>query len=405
MKTLSNLLGQMWEADPNKSIWSLITKAWSTIRDQIGKDEAPLDQFLRIVCPQLNIASPETYLDLQRWNLSINEAGVPVLSRDCETPPSSFTTGLGNMTLSVEEIIALSQDSGYAQGYKPELNASTPTFLGRPPNQGTEKNTQANASTQAGATVPDYRVAARNKRRAKRQSATQAGVVAALQQQIVDKSFLPSPKSIPSPPRSTTSISYKSTPDLHTLAQYHSYQSPATMNTEPYDNLTHVAEPSFSFAEKAAMTQFEAAFTQCTNAWRRGNNEVVLQDNLQVRFDAMLLQYFQRKLIEEVGVPVALTFSDSNSDPQTLVQMPQPEGPQAHPQTQSRTVAQTETSEQTTAKAGEPAVGAKKAPRPMNCWIIFRDRMHKKLKGDHPVLSVQQICKQSILTLSLTSLY
>jgi hypothetical protein len=34
-----------------------------------------------------------------------------------------------------------------------------------------------------------------------------------------------------------------------------------------------------------------------------------------------------------------------------------------------------------------------KAPRPMNCWIIFRDVMHKQLKFDNPELSVQEICK------------
>ncbi|CAN9280096.1 unnamed protein product [Alternaria alternata] len=45
MKKLSNLIGLLWETDPNKSLWSLMTKAWSAIRDQIGKDRAPLDQF------------------------------------------------------------------------------------------------------------------------------------------------------------------------------------------------------------------------------------------------------------------------------------------------------------------------------------------------------------------------
>jgi hypothetical protein len=166
------------------------------------------------------------------------------------------------------------------------------------------------------------------------------------------------------------------------------------MDTSTYFNLTPAAETSFSFAEETAvLSQFEAAFNQCTNAWRDGNTEAVLQDNLQVRFGGMLLQYFQRKLVEEVGAPVALTFSDSNFGPQTLVHMPQPEESQALRQAQSETVAQTETSEQTTTKAGEPRVGAKKAPRPMNCWILFRARMYKKLKTEQPVLSVQQICK------------
>jgi hypothetical protein len=31
----------------------------------------------------------------------------------------------------------------------------------------------------------------------------------------------------------------------------------------------------------------------------------------------------------------------------------------------------------------------------MNCWIIFRDAMHKQLKAESPHLTVQQICKSS----------
>jgi hypothetical protein len=35
----------------------------------------------------------------------------------------------------------------------------------------------------------------------------------------------------------------------------------------------------------------------------------------------------------------------------------------------------------------------KNPPRPMNCWLLFRDDMHKKLKASNPELSVQAICK------------
>jgi hypothetical protein len=183
MKKLSFIIGQMWEVEPNKSMWLLITKAWSIIRDQIGKARAPLDEFLRLVCPHLNITSPETYLEVLGWEVSIDEEGAPKLSRNRDTPSSSTIVGLVNTTVSVEEIIAYSLYMGYAQGYVPELNTSTPTFLGRSFDH--EKNTPSNGSRQAGAAVQDYRVAARNKRRTKRQSAQEAGAISALQQEII----------------------------------------------------------------------------------------------------------------------------------------------------------------------------------------------------------------------------
>ncbi|KAF1966918.1 hypothetical protein BU23DRAFT_485163 [Bimuria novae-zelandiae CBS 107.79] len=33
----------------------------------------------------------------------------------------------------------------------------------------------------------------------------------------------------------------------------------------------------------------------------------------------------------------------------------------------------------------------KKAPRPMNCWMLFRDEHHKQLKDQNPQMTVQQI--------------
>lgn len=37
--------------------------------------------------------------------------------------------------------------------------------------------------------------------------------------------------------------------------------------------------------------------------------------------------------------------------------------------------------------------GRKNPPRPMNCWMIYRDEQHKFLKAGNPELSVQDICK------------
>jgi hypothetical protein len=169
MKKLSNLVGQLWEKDPNKSIWSLLAKAWSTMRDQIGKDNVPLDHFFQIICPYLNIPSPNTYLELQGWNLETNDEGSPILSRDPNSESLiSSSAGFIDMTLSVEDIISVCQTMGYAQDYVPDRNATSPTFLAR--------------STQG--SVQDIRVAARNKRREKRRNARESGAATALRKEI-----------------------------------------------------------------------------------------------------------------------------------------------------------------------------------------------------------------------------
>lgn len=52
-KEISGFLTLMWRADPFHAKWALAAKAWSVIRDKVGKDAAPLDEFLQLVCPHI----------------------------------------------------------------------------------------------------------------------------------------------------------------------------------------------------------------------------------------------------------------------------------------------------------------------------------------------------------------
>ncbi|KAH7078556.1 MAT1-1-1 [Paraphoma chrysanthemicola] len=165
MKKLSHLIGQLWEADPNKSLWSLLAKAWSTIRDQIGKDNAPLGAYLDIICPYLQVPHPAAYLERHGWILDINHEGSPVLFRDSNITPVA-TLGAG-LTLSVEDITGICQQSGYAQNYVPKPNSTSSTFLSQQ------------------TSVQTIRKAARDKRRAKRQPAKSRAVRDAIRQDIV----------------------------------------------------------------------------------------------------------------------------------------------------------------------------------------------------------------------------
>lgn len=185
MKKLSNLIGLLWEADPNKSLWSLMAKAWSTIRDQIGKDQAPLDQFFRIICPHLKLPDPASYLEIHGWILAVNEEGDPIISRSADSEFASVGTGNTDMAISVEDIITYVQSLGYAHGFILD-NKPSSTFLGQSVSSTLEKNISAISITQGTSKAAHARFLIRNKRRAKRQTVRNAGYRASLDQDILN---------------------------------------------------------------------------------------------------------------------------------------------------------------------------------------------------------------------------
>ncbi|KAF2260600.1 hypothetical protein CC78DRAFT_589508, partial [Lojkania enalia] len=179
MKKLSNPIGVMWDKDPNKPLWSLLAKAWSIIRDQIGKEKAPLHQFFRIICPHLSMPPPETYLERRGWEFVINADGAPGLIRDPTLTSESLDDGVAATALSIEDIISYCQSMGYAQEYIFDTNLSLSIFIGVNPPTGTTMNT-------AGSIVHDGRVDARNKRREKRRTMRDTAFASTLKLQIAD---------------------------------------------------------------------------------------------------------------------------------------------------------------------------------------------------------------------------
>nr|AAO37761.1 mating-type protein MAT1-2 [Plenodomus lingam] len=144
-----------------------------------------------------------------------------------------------------------------------------------------------------------------------------------------------------------------------------------------------ISNTSFVGRKIATMAHIHAVHNICIGGWQRGERTVILQYNIQELFGELLLQYFKRNLSEQVGGPVVFTFFNAGPRVHTAVTMPE------------INLAQTLSAPNTTAEVPrvEASGGtvAKRAPRPMNCWIIFRDAMHKKLKSENPSLTVQQI--------------
>ncbi|KAL6712588.1 hypothetical protein ACN47E_000465 [Coniothyrium glycines] len=264
MKKLSNPMGIMWEADSNKSLWSLVTKAWSTIRDQIGKDKAPLDQFFRIICPFLNIPSPDSYLEVNGWSLSVDNDGRPTLSR-CEHP-SAVTTraGFADMAVSVEDIITYCQSMGYAQGYIADTSASSATFLGHSQSQISRKNSGSSSVMEATAAVHEARVVARNKRRAHRQNVKKQEMIPVLQQQIVEAHLTDRTQS--------SSLGHNGYLDEQTAPFYDDL---ANLLSDHLSQLPNDTDTPHDTAPLAPMFDMDAPLIGDWNAFRNGADQTV----------------------------------------------------------------------------------------------------------------------------------
>lgn len=146
-------------------------------------------------------------------------------------------------------------------------------------------------------------------------------------------------------------------------------------------------------AEQAAMEVFENTLVFCVKHWANGSTTVKLAVNIEESFGTLLVQYFAHALATRIGGPVTLSHADDHDGSKTLVHLPEPHGQQPFGQLQPDFSMVTATSDKNAVQLIAPTVSTKKAPRPMNCWIMFRDYMHKRLKAQHPDLSVQQICK------------
>nr|AER26918.1 MAT1-2-1 mating-type protein [Phoma herbarum] len=164
------------------------------------------------------------------------------------------------------------------------------------------------------------------------------------------------------------------------------------MTTKVYLTSALVKELSPTPDDRDAMAQFQSALDACMHGWHHGDDVVLLQSNIQELFGDMLLQYFERSLTQQVGHPVTFTFSNGSNGYRTLVKMPTSKNAQLNLQTlPTGGSTEPQTSQQRATHPNNVSAGVRKAPRPMNCWIIFRDAMHKKLKAENPHLTVQQI--------------
>lgn len=174
MKKLSGVLATMWDVEPNKAIWALLAKAWSLIRDQIGKERAPLDVFFKIMCPAMSLPSADTYLELYGWALKVKPDGEPYVSRDFI--PGALPEVPSNPTMSIGDIIRYCHGFGYALEFEVDERMTPTTFHIQ---LGPRQRTSADIIDE----MERKRVAQRNKRHAQREKARKTGVPNKVKQQ------------------------------------------------------------------------------------------------------------------------------------------------------------------------------------------------------------------------------
>ncbi|MCJ1367716.1 hypothetical protein MMC16_006850 [Acarospora aff. strigata] len=112
-KDISGVLTYLWQSDPFKAKWSILAKAYSTIRDQKGKKNARLDSFLLINAPYIGIIPPTEYLDIMGWKFSTDKNNQTTLTRNADTDSTTFDQDLLTTNLSVEDIIQHCYDVEY----------------------------------------------------------------------------------------------------------------------------------------------------------------------------------------------------------------------------------------------------------------------------------------------------
>jgi hypothetical protein len=61
----------LWKTDPFKAKWTIVARAYASIRDLVGEDNAPLIGFLDLVCPAFGIIAVNKYLKKMNWTIKL----------------------------------------------------------------------------------------------------------------------------------------------------------------------------------------------------------------------------------------------------------------------------------------------------------------------------------------------
>lgn len=111
-KVISGFLTHLWQADPTKAKWAILAKAYSEIRDKVGKKRAPLPPFLAINAPFVGVIDPDDYLRIHGWEI-IDRDGQTILRRAARPDGAAYGVSMLTTNASVDDVIRNSCSNGY----------------------------------------------------------------------------------------------------------------------------------------------------------------------------------------------------------------------------------------------------------------------------------------------------
>ena len=103
----------LWKADPFKAKWAILAKGFSEIRDNMGKTDAILPEFLEINAPLMRMVEPDRYLVGLGWELSIDAEAKLMLHREDGFDEASISSDLITTNVSVADVLENSYQHGY----------------------------------------------------------------------------------------------------------------------------------------------------------------------------------------------------------------------------------------------------------------------------------------------------
>ncbi len=111
-KDISGYLNQLWNGDPYRAKWIIVAKAYSVIRDTIGRRNASLPRFIAIVEMHIGLIPPVLYPSIMGWLVpSGNERE---MRREFEPDLSTFPVEWQMTTdMSVDDLLKICEDAGY----------------------------------------------------------------------------------------------------------------------------------------------------------------------------------------------------------------------------------------------------------------------------------------------------
>jgi len=131
-KDTSGHLTKLWQQDPFKAKWTIVARGYSSIRDHVGKSNAPLDIFLKLACPVIGIIGVEDYLEKMKWFVKISPDGHISLHQGSTPNIEVFESHFMHTSMTERDVINFVASQGYiTQKVADTITASRPGRVGR----------------------------------------------------------------------------------------------------------------------------------------------------------------------------------------------------------------------------------------------------------------------------------